>query len=144
MLQLLRTAYGDAVLSSAQVFRWHKAFKDGRESVEDKQRTGCPSTSKTENNVARVKAVLDRDRRLNVRLITEKVGLPKTDVHRIITEDLHLRKICAKLVPKNLSDVWEFLSQNNITTLPHPPYCSDLAPCNFFFTPQAQNPPQRT
>jgi len=29
-LQLLRTAYGDAVLSSAQVLRWHKAFMDGR------------------------------------------------------------------------------------------------------------------
>jgi len=38
-----------------------------------------------------------------VRLIAEEVGLPKTDVHRIITEDLHMRKICAKLVPKNLS-----------------------------------------
>jgi hypothetical protein len=34
-LQLLRAAYGDAVLSSDQVFRWHKSFKDGRESVED-------------------------------------------------------------------------------------------------------------
>jgi len=54
--------------------------------------------------VAFVKAVLDRDRRLNVRLITEEVGLPKTDVHRIITEDLHMSKICAKLVLKNLSD----------------------------------------
>jgi len=32
---LLRTAYGDAVLSSAQVLRWHKVFKEGRESVED-------------------------------------------------------------------------------------------------------------
>jgi hypothetical protein len=51
-----------------------------------------------------VKAILDRDRRLNVRLIAEDVGLPKTDVHRIITEDLHMRKICTKLVPKNLSD----------------------------------------
>ncbi|XP_060615302.2 protein GVQW3 [Anolis sagrei] len=103
-LQLLRTAYGDAVLSSAQVFRWHKAFKDGRESVEDEQRAGRPSTARTEENVSRVKAVLDRDRGLNVRLIAEKVGLPKTDVHRIMTEDLHMRKNCAKLVPKNLSD----------------------------------------
>ena len=76
-LQLLRTAYGDAVLSSAQVFRWHKAFKDGRESVEDEQRAGRPSTARTENNVARVKVVLDRDRRLQVRLIAEEVGLPK-------------------------------------------------------------------
>jgi len=60
-LQLLRTAYGDAVLSSSQVFRWHMPFKDGSESVEDEQRAGCPSTSRTENNVARVKVVLDRD-----------------------------------------------------------------------------------
>ena len=29
-LQLLRTAYGDAVFSSSQVFRCHMAFKDGR------------------------------------------------------------------------------------------------------------------
>ena len=104
-LHLLRTAHGDAVLSSSQVLKWYKAFKDGREGVEDEQRVGRPSASRSENNVARVKAVLDRDRRLNVRLMAEEVGLPKTDVHRIITEDLHMRKICAKLVPKNLSDV---------------------------------------
>jgi len=60
-LQLLRAACGDAVLSSAQVFRWHKAFKEGRESVEDEQCAGRPSTSRTENSVACVKAVLDRD-----------------------------------------------------------------------------------
>jgi len=133
---LLRTAYGDDVLSSAQVFRWHKAFKDGREGVEDKQRAGRPPTPRTENSVARVEAVLDRDRRLNVRLIAEEVGLPKTDVYRIITEDMHMRKICAKLVPKNLYDVWEFLAQNNITTLPHPPYGLDLASCDFFLFPK--------
>lgn len=59
-------------------------FKDGRESVEDEQRVGHPSTSRTEENVAHVKAVLDRDRHLNVRLIAEEEGLPKTDIHRII------------------------------------------------------------
>ena len=100
MLQLLRTAYGDAALSSSQVLRWYKAFKDGREGIEDEQRAGHPSTSRTGKNVARVKAVLDRDRRLSVRLMAEEVGLPKTDVHRIITEDLHMRKICAKLGPE--------------------------------------------
>jgi len=63
-LQLLSIAYGDAVLSSAEVFWWHKAFKDGRKSVEDEQRAGRPSTARTENNVARVKFVLDRDRHL--------------------------------------------------------------------------------
>jgi len=141
-LQLLRTAYGDAALSSSQVFRWHKAFKDGRESNEEEQCAGRPSPPRNENNVAHVKAVLDRDRRLNVRLIAEDVGLPKTDVDRIITEDLHMRKICVQLVPKNLSDVWEFLAQNNIVTLPHPPYSPDLAPCDFFLFPSSK-PTQR-
>ena len=78
-----------------------------------------------------------------MRLIAQEVGLPKTDVHRFIMEDLHMRKICAKLVPKNLSDVChtsiavrEFLAQNKITTLPHPPYSPDLAPCDFFLFPK--------
>ena len=51
-----------------------------------------------------MKAVLDMDRLLSVWIMAEEVGLPKTDVHRNITEDLHMRNICAKLVPKNLSD----------------------------------------
>ena len=111
-----------------------KAFKDRKESIEDKQHAGCPS--RTQSNVVCVKADLDRDRRLNVRLIAQEVGLPKKDVHQIITEDLHMRRIFAKLVPKKLSDVWEFLAQNNITMLPHPPYSPDLALCNFFLFPK--------
>jgi len=51
-------------------------------------------------------------------------------------EDLHMRKICAKLVPKNLSDVQAFLAKNNITKLPHPPYSPDLALCDFFLFPK--------
>jgi len=44
-----------------------------------------------------------KDHRLSVRMIVEETGLNKNVVHRIITEHLHMRKICAKLVPKNLS-----------------------------------------
>ena len=68
--------------------------------------------------MAGVKAVLDRDRYLNVRLIAEEVGLPKTEVYLIITEDLHMIKICEKVVPKNLSDVWEFLAQKKSQHFP--------------------------
>ena len=66
-LQFLSKAYGN-VLCSGQVFRWHTAFKDGTERVEDEQRAGRPSASRTDSNVARGKAVLDSGRRLNVRL----------------------------------------------------------------------------
>jgi len=50
-----------------------------------------------------VQAVMAKDRLLSVRMIAEETGLNKNAVHRILTEHLHVQKICAKLVPKNLS-----------------------------------------
>ena len=38
----LRQAYGDSVLSRVQVFRWFKAFAEGRESIEDEPSSGRP------------------------------------------------------------------------------------------------------
>ena len=42
----LRRAYGEHAVSWTQVFRWHKAFLDGRESVEDEPRCGIASRQK--------------------------------------------------------------------------------------------------
>jgi len=36
-------------------------------------------------------------------MIAEETGLDKSAVHRTLTEHLHMRIICAELVPKNLS-----------------------------------------
>ena len=99
-LAMIQKAYGKDALSKAQVFRWHKAFREGRENVEDEERIGCPSTSHTLDNVAKVKAVLDSDQRLSVRLIADQVGLPKS----IVMTELQMQKVCAKLVPKVLTD----------------------------------------
>jgi len=85
-----------------KVFKWHKLFKDGRESVEDESRAGRPLTSRTDNNVQRVREVLNSDRRLSVRMIAYRID--KMTVYTIITENLAMRKICAKLVPKILTD----------------------------------------
>jgi len=50
-----------------------------------------------------VQVVMAKDCRLSVRMIAEETGLNKNAVHRILTDHLHMRKICTKLVPKNLS-----------------------------------------
>jgi len=50
-----------------------------------------------------LRAVMAKDRRLSVRMIAEETGLNKKALQRILTEHLHMRKFCAKLVPKNLS-----------------------------------------
>jgi len=85
------------------VFKWHRAFKEGRENVEDNPRSGRPISSTNDQNVEVVRAVVAKDRRLSVRMIAEETGLDKNAVHRILTDHLHMRKICGKLVPKNLS-----------------------------------------
>jgi len=83
------------------VFKWQKAFKEGREIVEDDPRSGRPVSSTNDQNVEVVRAVMAKDRRLSVRMIAEETGFDKNAVHRILTDHLHMRKICAKLVPKS-------------------------------------------
>jgi hypothetical protein len=86
-------AYGDATLSRTMVFKWHKAFKEGRENVEDDPHSGRPISSTNDPNVEVVRAVMAKDRRLSVRMTAEETGLNKNAVHRILTEHLHMRKL---------------------------------------------------
>ena len=41
---------------------------------------------------------------LAVRSITEQVNTGRETVRKILTEDLHMRKVCAKIVPKKLTE----------------------------------------
>ena len=100
----LQRAYGEHSLSRAKVFRWHKSFLEGREQVEDEPRAGRPSTSKTDDNVERVRSLVRSDRRLTLRMISNELNLNRFIVHQILTQDLDIiRKMCAKMVPKNLT-----------------------------------------
>ncbi|XP_035233120.1 protein GVQW3-like [Stegodyphus dumicola] len=68
------------------VFMWHKRFKDGRENVEDDDRSGRPSLSRTDQNGERVRELLNNDCRLSTRLIADEPGLSQSTVWRIVTE----------------------------------------------------------
>ena len=80
-----------------------KSFLEGREQVEEEPRAGRPSTSKTDNNVERVKSLVSSYRRLTLRMISIKLNLKRLTVQQILTQDLDMRKVCAKMVPKNLT-----------------------------------------
>ncbi|KAJ8948152.1 hypothetical protein NQ318_009240 [Aromia moschata] len=83
-----------------KAFAWHKAFAEGREDVNDENRAGGPSTSSSDDNVKRVRDLLNTDRRLSVRLISDTLDITKTIVHEIVSKSLGMRKVCTKLVPK--------------------------------------------
>ena len=57
------------------VFRWVKAFKAGKFSVEDDTRPGRPKTSVTKANIAAVKIVVEQDARLSVKGIASCTGI---------------------------------------------------------------------
>ena len=91
-------------MSKTRLFEWHRRFKEGREEVEDDHRSGRPSSSRTDENVERVRQKVRSDRRLTVIMIAFELGMNCERVWRIITEDLGMRKICAKMVPRLVNE----------------------------------------
>ena len=102
--QLLTEAYSEDCMSHARVSEWHKQFSEDRESVKDDDHPGCPCAAVTDKNTEKVQNVIRKDRRLGVRAVAEEVNLERESVRRILTEELNMRKVSAKMVPKLLSD----------------------------------------
>ena len=103
-LKLLQEVYGDDTMSRTCLFEWHRRFKEGREEVEDDHRSGRPSTSRTDENVERVRQKVRSDRCLTVRMIADELSMNSERISRIITEDLGMTNICAKMVPRLLNE----------------------------------------
>lgn len=95
---------GDSAPPYSTVARWVKEFKLGRTSTEDEHREGRPSTSLTEENVKKVEEVILADRRVTIRHVAEVTGISYGSIQRILTNELHMRKVSARWVPKMLND----------------------------------------
>jgi hypothetical protein len=72
--------------------------------LEDEPRSGRPSTSRSDENVVKVKTLVRNDGRVTVVQIAAEVGLSVVSVHAILKEDLGLRRVCGKFVSRLLSD----------------------------------------
>ena len=101
---LLQEVYRDATMSRTRIFEWHKRLREGREDVKDDPRSGRPTTSRTNKNVECMREKVRSDCCLTVRMIADELNMNSERVWRIITEDLGMRKVCAKMVPRLLND----------------------------------------
>jgi len=104
IIEMLVQVYGDNAMKKIAVYKWVKRFSEGRESVTEEERSGRPATSITEENTAEVRQIVRENRRLSVRSIAEQVNMDRETVRKILTEDLDMRKVCAKMVPKELTE----------------------------------------
>ena len=72
---MLKTAYRDAALSKTRVYEWFSHFKNGEISIEDQRRTGRLSTSRSDENVDKINALVFEDRRRTINRLCEMSGI---------------------------------------------------------------------
>ena len=101
---MLQTAFGASCMNWASAFEWHKRFKEGRESVRDDVRCGRSKEVRTPGLIGQIKYFMDKDRRVSLETISAQFDFSVATVHTIIREELKMRKICAKFVPRVLRE----------------------------------------
>ena len=100
----LTSVYGQYFPSSSTIKRWVKEFQRGRESLEDDPRSGRPTTSTSPENIEKVHKLVIENRRISLYELEEATGISDGSIHNILHDELHMSKVCAKWVPKMLSD----------------------------------------
>ena len=97
--EMLKTAFRPSCMNRGSVFEWHKRFKEGRESLRDDERCGRNKEVSAEL-IEQIKNFMDKDRRVSLETISAHFDVSVGTVLRIILEELKMRKICTKFVPR--------------------------------------------
>ena len=75
----------------------------GGQSLKDDPRPGRPVTVATPEMVNKVYDIVMTGRRVTERYIASTVGISQERVHSVMTEDLEMRKLSARWVPRLLT-----------------------------------------
>jgi histone-lysine N-methyltransferase SETMAR len=103
MYEMLQQAFGETAFSRSKTSEWYSRFKNGRTSINDDPHIGRPSTARTNETVDRVNAVIRGNRRFTIREIADELNLPFGTCQAILTQDLGMRRVSEKLVPRLLT-----------------------------------------
>lgn len=106
----LSSVYGEQCMSLQMVTRWRTAYLNGRKELHDEARQGRPTSAVNEGNVALVKQLIEEDSRYTLDELAEKVrctskiDCSRTSIQKIIHDELQLRKVSARWVPRLLTE----------------------------------------
>src|SRR5215469_5223020 len=96
---MINTAFPNDALKRTTIFEWYSRFKNGRITVYDDPRQGCPLSQRTEENVTQISNLIKDNRRITLQELEEETGISKAMIGNIIREDLGLKKTPAKFHP---------------------------------------------
>ena len=91
---MMQKPFGNECMSKTRIKELYNRFNGGRTSVNSDSRSGRPSTTKTLDNIERVRLAIGSDRRLIVREVENDLGIPKTTVWEILNKILGMTRVC--------------------------------------------------
>ena len=94
-IQMIQKAFGNECMRRTRIKECYNRFKGGPTSIDSDSRSGRPSTTKTLDNIERVRLAIQGDRRLTVRELENDFGIPKTTVWEILIKILGMTRVCA-------------------------------------------------
>jgi len=100
---ILTEILGEHAPKYATVKNWGAQFKRGDFSTCNAPRPGRPKTVTTPETIDQNHELILEDRRISAKSIAEQLGISREGVGYIIHEDLDMRKLSAKRVPKCLN-----------------------------------------
>jgi len=86
-----------------QTFQWFSRFKSGRTSTDDDESSDRTVSSSTSELIERMFQIIREDRRPTIDEVSMLVGISHETCHKILTEDLKMRRVGSKFVPRILS-----------------------------------------
>ncbi len=99
----LREAYGENFLSCVCIFERYKQFSRGREITNDDQHLGRSISVSALQTATKINEIVYGDRCMSIRVIVEILNSNKETARKIFRDELNMKEVCAKLVPKNLT-----------------------------------------
>lgn len=96
--------YGENAMSDSMIRRWVRQFNEGRDPVHDNERSGR-SCLVNEELVRAVEELVKGNRRFTISdLSTKFPQISRSLLHEIVSKKLNFRKLCARWVPKTLTE----------------------------------------
>lgn len=95
----LDSTQGKFAPSFTTVKYWVAKFKKGRTNCQDEHCSGRPNKLTTPEILKKIHKMVLNDQRLKVCELTDMVGISKSAVHRILTENLYMRKLYTRWMP---------------------------------------------
>ena len=90
---MLNTTYGDVATKRTACFKWHERFKGGRQSIDDDEGPGRPSTSTDDPRVDKINTLVRANRRLTIRELAKECGISVGSCYEILTAKLNCCEI---------------------------------------------------